>query len=145
MAAGISLKQHRFEEFRKAFELHAKKTLDGESREPVVEIDAELLLRDVNERMLKVCEALAPFGMGNPQPLFALRGVTPDMAPRRVKEKHLQITFRQGHDTVRSIWFNAPSEPLPPAPWDVAFELGRNEFQGVVSAQVVIKAIRTAE
>lgn len=145
MAAGISVKQHRFESFREAFESYARKALQNEALEPFVEIDAELLLRDVNERMLKVYEALAPFGMGNPQPLFALRGVTPEMVPRRVKEKHLQITFRQGHDKARAIWFNAPSEPLPAAPWDVAFELGRNAFQGVVTAQIVIKALRAAE
>lgn len=144
MAAGISVKKEEFERFREIFGTFVKSTLDASLLEPLLEIDAELLLEDVNTRMLSQYEALAPFGMGNPQPLFAVRGVTPSGPPRKLKEKHLQLSLRQGGASARAIWFNAPPEPLPPSPWDIAFEISRNEFQGKVSAQILIKAIRSA-
>lgn len=145
MAAGVSVTRENFEAFRGAFAQHARGVLDEEKLEPSLEIDAELLLEEINTRMLNQYEALAPFGMGNPQPLFAIRGVTPAAPPRRLKEKHLQFSLRQGRSSARAIWFNVPSETLPPSPWDMAFELSRNEYQGTVSAQILVKAIRSAQ
>ncbi|MEK0446596.1 MAG: Single-stranded-DNA-specific exonuclease RecJ [Verrucomicrobiota bacterium] len=145
MAAGITVPRDRFEAFREAFGEIARQKLDAEKLQPRLEIDAECWLEEINAQMLEQYEALAPFGMGNPQPLFALRGVTPAAQPRLLKEKHMQLSIRQGRASARAIWFNAPTEPLPPAPWDIAFELARNEYQGTVSAQVLVRAIRTAQ
>jgi single-stranded-DNA-specific exonuclease len=145
MAAGVSVTRENFESFRNTFAQYARGILDAEKLEPSLEIDAELWLEQINTRMLAQYEALAPFGMGNPQPLFVIRGVTPSAPPRMLKEKHLQFSLRQGRSSARAIWFNAPTEPLPPSPWDIAFELSRNEYQGTVSAQILVKAIRAAE
>jgi single-stranded-DNA-specific exonuclease len=145
MAAGVSVRQENFEAFRGMFCEHAAKSLSADNLEPTVEIDAELLLEEVNTRMLTQYEALAPFGMGNPQPMFILRGVTPSESPRVLKEKHLQLSVRQGSASSRAMWFNAASQKLPPAPWDLAVELSRNEYQGVVSAQILVRAVRAAE
>jgi single-stranded-DNA-specific exonuclease len=145
MAAGVTLRQENFEAFRISFGEYAARHLSAANLQPTVEIDAELLLEEVNTRMLTQYESLAPFGMGNPQPLFILRGVTPSESPRVLKEKHLQLCLRQGSASSRAMWFNAASQKLPPAPWDLAVELSRNEYQGVVSAQILVRAIRSAE
>jgi single-stranded-DNA-specific exonuclease len=145
MAAGVTLRQENFEAFRSSFCEYAARHLSAAHLQPTVEIDAELLLEEVNTRMLTQYESLAPFGMGNPQPLFILRGVTPAESPRVLKEKHLQFSLRQGSASSRAMWFNAASQKLPPAPWDLAVELSRNEYQGVVSAQILVRAVRTAE
>jgi len=52
--------------------------------------------------------------------------------------------LRQRGDEYRAVWFGAVSEELPRPPWDVAFHLERNEYQGVVSAQIQIRAVRSA-
>jgi single-stranded-DNA-specific exonuclease len=145
MAAGVSLRMENFPAFQKAFESCAASHLNADQLEPILPIDAELFLEEVSEGMLAQYEALAPFGMGNPQPLFLLRGVTPASAPRVLKEKHMQLSLRQGRAFSRAMWFNAPSISLPEAPWDLAVELSRNEYQGVVSAQILVKALRRAQ
>jgi len=61
-----------------------------------------------------------------------------------MKEKHLSLMLRQGRDEHRAVWFGAATEPLPPQPWDVAFTIERNEWQGNVSAQIQIKTARTS-
>lgn len=145
MAAGVSLRIENFPAFQKAFEHCAAAHLSAEQLVPILQIDAELFLEEVHEGMLAQYEALAPFGMGNPQPLFLLRGVTPASAPRLLKEKHVQLSLRQGRAFSRAMWFNAPSTNLPDGPWDLAVELSRNEYQGVVSAQILVKALRRAQ
>jgi hypothetical protein len=43
-----------------------------------------------------------------------------------------------------AIYFNGAEQPLPPAPWDVAFHIERNAYNGRVEVQMQIVAIRSA-
>ena len=65
--------------------------------------------------------------------------------PRVMKEKHLSLMLRQGGDEYRAVWFGAASEKLPRLPWDIAFHIERNEWQGNVTPQIHIRAVRRAE
>lgn len=145
MAAGLSLHRANFEAFREAFERCA--AVFGESRGPLsraVAPDLEVELAALQMQVLEAYEKLGPFGMSNPVPLLLARGVQPAEQPRLLKEKHLKLRLRQGRSTVDAIWFGAHM-PLPPAPWDVAFELVRNLYKGNVSIQLQVKHLRSAE
>lgn len=142
MAAGICLSIDAFRDFSEAFEAEARRHLTLALLEPTLSIDAEITLDEVHSQFLEFFEMLAPFGMGNPTPVFVCRGVQPEAPPRWMKDKHLQLTLRQGGHRFRAIWFHAPTEPLPPAPWDMAFEVSRNEYRGVVSPQILVRALR---
>jgi single-stranded-DNA-specific exonuclease len=74
-----------------------------------------------------------------------VRGVTLAAEPRVMKEKHLSLLLRQRGDEYRAVWFGAAAEKLPPFPWDIAFQIERNEWQGTVSPQIHIRAVRRAE
>jgi single-stranded-DNA-specific exonuclease len=89
-------------------------------------------------------ELLEPYGMGNSQPVFAARMVTPVAPPRILKEKHLRLDFLAGRRPLQAIYFRGAEEKLPRPPWDIAFTLERNEFNGRVDAQMHIVAIRSA-
>jgi single-stranded-DNA-specific exonuclease len=73
-----------------------------------------------------------------------LKNISPNGQPRVMKEKHLSLEIRQDKHTARAIWFNGALDPLPKAPWDIAFELVRNEYQGRVQPQIQIRALRAA-
>ena len=145
MAAGLSLQESRLEELRNRFETATREIISEEDLIPRLRLDAELDLGLADEEWLETQDRLAPFGTSNAQPLLFSRGVTPSSTPRVLKEKHLQFSLRQGSASSRAMWFNAASQKLPPAPWDLAVELSRNEYQGVVSAQILVRAVRTAE
>ena len=145
MAAGLTLDQRRFQEFRAAFCECARRHLSGEQLQPRLAIDAELSLPEIDFELLSAHDRLQPFGMGNPQPLFVARGVTLAAEPRILKEKHRSVILRQRGVEQRAIWFGSAREELPRLPWDVAFRLERNEYQGVVTPQMEIKAVRTSE
>jgi len=142
MAAGLTLHRDRFEEFRTAFEAAARELLDEEMLIPCLRLDAELPLEDVGFETLEEQSLLEPYGMGNRQPLLLVRGVVPMAEPRIMKEKHLRITFASGRRRVQSVFFDGALEELPRPPWDVAFRLERNEYNGRVEPQMQIVAIR---
>jgi single-stranded-DNA-specific exonuclease len=144
MAAGVTVHQDRFEEFRRAFEISARARVNDDILTPKLRLDAELPMEDVSLSLLDMQELLEPYGMGNAQPVFAARGVTPSSAPRVLKERHLRFDFRAGRRTIQAIYFRGAEEALPNPPWDIAFTLERNEFNGRVDAQMQVVGIRTA-
>jgi single-stranded-DNA-specific exonuclease len=144
MAAGVTLRREKLEEFREAFAECAARHLQGEKLQRVLRIDGCLALAEIDLDLLRQHEALQPFGMGNPQPLFAVRRVHPAEEPRILKEKHISLVLQQGGRRQRAIWFGAASDPLPPPPWDVAFYLERNEYRDQVTAQMQVQAIRSS-
>ena len=145
MAAGLNLRRENFEEFRDAFRNCAREVLSADQLQERLHLDVEITIGDINFELLAQYCALQPFGMGNRQPTFFARGVTLAAEPRVMKEKHLSLMLRQNGDEYRAVWFGAVSEKLPRQPWDIAFHLERNEYQGTVSAQIHMRAVRAAE
>jgi len=144
MAAGLSVREENFAEFRAAFEQAARELLNDELLVPSLSIDAELNLGDVDFPAIEDQDLLEPYGMGNRQPLCLVRGITPAAAPRVLKEKHLRFDFQHGRRRIGAIFFDGASHDLPRPPWDIAFRLERNEFNGRVDPQMQIVAIRAA-
>jgi single-stranded-DNA-specific exonuclease len=56
----------------------------------------------------------------------------------------LRLDFRAGRRLVQASYFRGAEETLPRPPWDVAFTIERNEFNGRMDAQMHIVAIRPA-
>ena len=102
----------------------------------------ELTLRELTWELLCWHEQLQPFGQGNPQPLFLVRGVEPMAPPQILKEKHLVLRLRQKGRHQRAIFFGGAEEPLPEPPWDVAFRIGTDEYEGETRLQMQVEALR---
>jgi single-stranded-DNA-specific exonuclease len=125
-AAGVTLEAGKVEEFRRRFDAFAAARLCADDFLRRLEIDAVLELREITEEAIGELLSLAPFGHGNPQPVFAALGVEVAAAPTIMKEKHLRITVRQnGRSLVLKAWNLAhrASELAAGARVDVAFTL----------------------
>ena len=71
-------------------------------------IDADLLLSDVNQELIRALATLAPFGIGNPKPLFRFKGVTPQSVDVFGKGKdHTKLTFEMDAGRLEAIAFFA--------------------------------------
>ena len=103
-----------------------------------------MALGELNWDLLRWHELLQPFGQGNPQPLFFARGVEPVAPPQMLKEKHLVLRLRQNGHSQRAIFFGGAEEPLPEPPWDVAFRISSDEYQGEIRLQMQVEAIRAS-
>ncbi len=144
MAAGLTLRQENFAAFRVDFEKTAREILHGVELRRSLRIDAEVGLGEIDFPLLDEQESMEPFGMGNEQPLLVVRGVTPDWEPRVLKGKHLKFDFRADRRKISAIFFGGAENPMPRPPWDIAFKLDRNEFQGRVEPQMQVVAMRSA-
>lgn len=145
MAAGISVTEANLDAFREAFAAAAREALSKEAMTPVLELDAEVRLRDLSLSFLESYKLLEPFGQKNPEPLFLCRRVHPRLPGRIMKEKHLRVMLSQEGTSMEARWFNAPIGKLPPAPWDVAMRVQRGWFRGVEQWQLTLEAVRSSD
>lgn len=147
MAAGLTLHESALEDFRRAFDRAARASLTEEQLTPAIKLDGEVQLAEIQAGLGDALERLQPYGMSNREPIFAARRVENVGAVRTMKEKHLRFALHQPRGArcapLKAVWFNAP-QPLPPPPWDVAFQLGLNEWNGTVSWELQIEALRSA-
>jgi single-stranded-DNA-specific exonuclease len=143
MAAGLSLDERKFDDFRAAFRQVARELLSEDQLRPSLQLDHELTFSEVNGDLLRWHERLQPFGRGNEQPLFFARGVEPTVEPQVLKEKHLALRLRQRGHFQRAIFFHGARMPLPPSPWDIAFQIKPDEYEGMVRVQLQVQAMRT--
>lgn len=144
MAAGLSLNESRLTDLRECFETATRELISDEDLIPRLRLDAELDLNMADEEWLHTQDRLAPFGTSNSQPLLFSRGITPTSQPRVLKEKHLRMELRSSGKKRSAIWFNATLDELPRPPWDVAYTVNRNTWQGRDEAQIQIVAVRGA-
>jgi len=142
MAAGVSLRQENMAAFVDAFAQAARELLTDEQLQPRLRIDHELAFRDLNFDFLQWHELLQPFGNGNRQPLFCARGVEPAAPPQVVKEKHLILRLQQRNFHQRAIYFEGARAELPPPPWDVAFQISADEYEGQARIGVQVHGLR---
>jgi single-stranded-DNA-specific exonuclease len=144
MAAGLTIRAENFLGFTEAFRQTARELLSAEVLEPRLHLDHELGFSEMNGDLLRWYQAMQPFGSGNLQPMFFARGVEPVVAPLVLKEKHLVLRLRQQNHFRRAIFFGGASSPLPSPPWDMAFRLSADEYEGETRLQIQVEALRTA-
>lgn len=102
---------------------------------PVINIEAVLSLREVNEELGEMLQLFEPFGMANPRPRFLFSNVRVVGLNRVGNEgKHLRLTLSDGGDTIRhAIGFNhgERGESIKLGDIiDVAAEVVLNEWNG---------------
>ncbi|AMK12313.1 single-stranded-DNA-specific exonuclease RecJ [Pseudodesulfovibrio indicus] len=74
-AAGVSLKPGNLGEFRERFNAKVIEALGPKPLTPTLKLDHELPFSSIDNTLLKELELLQPYGMGNPEPVFATRPV----------------------------------------------------------------------
>jgi single-stranded-DNA-specific exonuclease len=142
MAAGLTIREEKIEGFAAEFRRVARELLSDECLQPCLRLDHEVAFFDLNFDLLRWHEMLQPFGNGNPHPVFFAREVESVAAPRILNDKHLVLRLRQGNYHQRAVYFNAA--PLPPPPWDIAFRIRADEYEGETRLDMQIQAMRKA-
>jgi single-stranded-DNA-specific exonuclease len=90
-AVGFSLPAANLPELRTRLDKYARASLTLADFEPALNFDAELALDQVTPDFFYLLQRLEPFGVGNPQPVFAARSVRLMASPRIMKEKHIKL------------------------------------------------------
>ena len=125
-AAGVTMREENVEEFRRRFDAFAASRLGAEDFLKRLEFDAAIELPEITDTAIEELFLLAPFGHGNPPPLFAALNVEVVGRPTILKEKHLKLTVRQHERTLPVKAWNfaqRAGELFPGARIDIAFNL----------------------
>ena len=128
MAVGVSLPRENLEAFRARFSEAVRTWQCGQMAEPGLEIACWLDLEQVSEQLLDELEVLHPFGQGNPEPVFGLRGVRFRQRPEVFKEQHFrfQLEDARGRRVYGVAWKQAQRVPPVGAPVDLAVQVAWN-------------------
>ncbi|HTB79841.1 MAG TPA: single-stranded-DNA-specific exonuclease RecJ [Opitutaceae bacterium] len=129
MAVGIALPQDKIDAFRAQFAAAVHAHAGGRTTEPSLEIAAWLTPGQVLEKFMDELGALHPYGQGNPEPVFGLRGVVLSTPPEVFKQ-HFRFLLENGRGRrLHGVaWKMAHRIPPAGVPLDFAIELAWNYF-----------------
>jgi single-stranded-DNA-specific exonuclease len=148
-AAGLTLDAGRIRELRLAVNDIADETLGPEDLMPRLRIDGGLAFREITGAVAAGILALAPFGAGNPRPVFAARGVEIIDGPRKLKERHLKMSLKQEGRIFRAVAWRAAERheflTEHKAALDVAFSLEQNHYNGNTYVELTLADLKKAE
>lgn len=144
MAAGLTMCEANLPRFIEAFGEAAHSLTKPENVQPRLRLEHELSFPELTNELLHWHQVLEPFGNGNRIPLFLARAIEPVTEPQVLKEKHLVLRLRQKKSHRRAIFFDGALEPLPSPPWDMAFRIHADVYQGETRLQIQVEALREA-
>ena len=90
-AVGFSMPAANLPELCTHLDAYARAHLTLTDFEPVLDLDAELAFDQITPELFQGLRRLEPFGMGNPEPVFASRDLRLMAPPRVMKEKHVKL------------------------------------------------------
>jgi single-stranded-DNA-specific exonuclease len=141
-AAGLALDASNVRAFRTAINDVADQVLGPDDLMPRLRIDADLTFRGISGNVAAEVATLAPFGAGNPRPVFAARGVEIVDGPRTLKERHLKMALRQEGRIFRAIAWRAAERhdyfTEHKAALDIAFSLEQNQYNGETFVELTL-------
>jgi|SRR5579884_2310732 len=149
-AAGLGLPIERVDEFRQRFMAYAGARLTAADFRPTVEIDGMVQLNEIRDDAIFELLSLAPFGLGNPVPVFGVMAAESALRPNAVGEKHVRAFLRQNGRTISAMaWqFAERAEELAPgAAVDAAISFEEDDYarsRGWPAWGVVLKDVRAA-
>ena len=146
MAIGITIKKENFEKLKEAIEKYAQESNISDIM-PIINIDKEINLKNINIEEVKSLELLEPFGEANKVPLFLLRNLKIDSIRALSGGKHLKLTLKQDNNIVDAIGFNMgdlSKEYLLGDKVDVVGTIEINSFGNKENIQINLKDIRKA-
>jgi single-stranded-DNA-specific exonuclease len=143
-AAGLSIRPENVDGFAEAFARYAEERLTESELTPQTVVDAVVDGRDLTLELCEELDRLAPFGLGNPGVTLLAAGCELSELGAVGEGKHLKLAVTANGTRSGAIAFGqgAKLEVLRrPGPYDVAFSLGANRWNGSVSPQLVVRKI----
>jgi single-stranded-DNA-specific exonuclease len=153
-AAGFVALARDVPEIQERLQGLASAALQGVVLAPTLRIDAQVSVKDLLGETFRFIRSLAPFGQGNPAPVFITRGAQA-VGARRMGDKgqHLRLTVRDGGAIWDAVAFDQTwpaslpfpergARGTPPVSMDLTYTLEVNTYQGRESVQLRLLGLR---
>lgn len=148
-AAGLALAESDIPDFCAAFEIEAQRRLPDGQPSPVLDVDAQVSLSEIDGQLVSALDKLEPFGCMNPLPVFCSYAVEPVPNSYRVLQGgHVRLAVRQGSRVFGAVGFRMAESlaaEVCSQPLDIAFSPRFNTWRGETSIQLILKDARPSE
>ncbi|MEM9512120.1 MAG: single-stranded-DNA-specific exonuclease RecJ, partial [Cyanobacteria bacterium P01_E01_bin.48] len=147
-AGGFSMAAERWPDMHRQLRDYARSVLNADQMQPLIAVDVEATLSELDTTLFEQMQQLQPFGMDNREPVFWSRNVCIGQQRPIGKDKahlKLQVSTPDATQPKQAIaWRAGEWHPLPEYV-DIAYCLRENEWLGEVAIELEIKGIRAAE
>lgn len=144
-AAGVTISASRVDEFARRFNEVARARLRPEDLQPELRIDAEIPIEDATDELETLLRHFEPFGVGNPSPVFASRGVRLAGPARVVGSDGLKLRLATAKGEREALGWGMgelATELAPGMAVDVAYRIERDTYQGESRVQLRLADLR---
>lgn len=147
-AAGLTLKEDNYLNFKKAFEDVVKNTIHEDSLMPEIQVDAEINLSDITPKFIRILKQFEPFGPLNMTPVFLTKNLIDTGFGKKIgqAEEHIRLFVKQNSsEGIAGIGFglgNKLDSTTNRQPFQAVYCIDENEWNGNVSLQLRLKDIK---
>ncbi len=147
-AAGMTLKEENYENFKNAFEKTVQETINPELLTPEILIDAEIDFLNIDSKFMRILNQFEPFGPLNMTPVFISKNVKDTGYAKTIgqNDEHLKLFIKQNNsEGIGAIGFGLGQKLeliTNRKPFEAVYAIDENEFNGVINLQLRIKDIR---
>jgi single-stranded-DNA-specific exonuclease len=144
-ACGITIEKYKIDDFRDAINEVASYSISEDDLIPKLDIDMEVPLGAITEKVIYELESLAPFGPDNPRPVLASCDMAVKDIPRLIGRNGFKLHVTDNRTTCEAVTFGRENFLLPKigSKIDLAYIPSINTWNGISSLQLEIKDIRT--
>lgn len=148
-AAGLTLEKENVDAFMARFEEVVDQSIDHSLLTPTLDYNAEIDLNQIDSKFWNLLKQFAPFGPENMKPVFVTKGVRNVEWSKAVGDgTHLKLDIceeNQSNARIGGIAFGfgeLESRIQSKEPFDIAYTIEENVWQGNVTLQLMVKDIR---
>ncbi len=145
-AAGMTLEENKVNDFKAAFETVVSQSIQPDQRTPLIEVDLEVSLSDLNLSLYKLIGQMEPFGPENLRPIFWARQLKNTGYSKIVKEEHIRFSVTDGNSTFSGIGFGLAKKfhLLQQSNFDLAFTIDENDYNNQRTLQLRVLDIKAS-
>lgn len=147
-AAGLTIKAENIDPFRNVINGIAERMLEVKKLNPVINVDCEIQIADIDLTLVETVSRLEPFGEGNPTPVFASYDLEVKGAPKVLGKDTLKFWVSDGKSAISAVGFGM-SKYLDLVSSgkkiDLAYELIIDDWNKAPVPQLKVKDIRLTE
>lgn len=149
-AAGMTLLEENYENFKNAFEKVVQETIHPDLLTPEISYDAEIELSEINSKLMRLLKQFEPFGPENMTPLFLAKGLIDSGYAKTLgsDNEHLKAFVKQGNsESFGAIGFGLGNKLDLVAnknKFDAIFSLEENEWKDTVTLQLQLRDINAS-
>lgn len=142
-AAGLKVSEEHFVAFSEKMVTIAKDKIDIKNISKKICIDAIISPLDISDTSLDLLEKMEPFGYGNPEPIFLVKGVKVDNLKRVGKKgEHLKFSIslspQKDSESINGIYFNAKKDIVGGCNYDLVLRLKYNFWNNMKNIEAIV-------